>query len=464
MNPRYFESSGARRLFGLLACLAAAACGGGGSAGRVASTSTPAAAATCRIDADCAAPAFCSRGTCGALSVRIAVPNSDVLSRCLTTLDVEAVVEGTAPVDLLELVYGEHRWQLGAEPTGFACALADGTFDLRVVAHSDRHLVSSEPRRVTIDRVSPTVAWDPPPGVGIQPAARELVATFSEPIDPATFVPGTAFVNVYPDGLEDPPPFLTLAPDARSITVHLPRPLSEYRVVWVGLDGSANLADRAGNRVSQTRADWLQTAVLVRVETSPLVAGEFATGGVVSFFVDATGTNAQSIQLAVYGPPLGSETRYVPLPSLVSRWDLDAETAGEGTYLVTAMATRGAEWFYGSAPPVTVDRTRPTASIRHLGPVVAGGTVPPEVPFEVEFSEPVLPWTVTSRTIRAIDGADRTVPLRVDYVNPSGWAATVRRESMPFPGESIRVMVDGGITDRAGHALVPTSATFTYGP
>lgn len=464
MNPRCFGSPGARRLLGIAACLSSVACGGGGTTGRAVTTPAPAAAATCRSDVDCAAPAFCSRGTCGTLSVRIGVPASDVVSRCSTFLDVEAVVEGTAPVDLLELVYGEHRWQLGEQPPGFACALADGTFDLRVVARSDGHLVSSEPRHVTIDRVSPTVAWDPPPGVGIQPAAGELVATFSEPIDPATFAKASTHVDVYPIGLGDPPAFLTLAPDARSVTVHLPRPLSDYRVVGVGLDGSGHLGDRAGNPVSQTTADWLQTEVLVRVETSPLLAGQYATGGVVSFFVDATGTNAQWVELMVNGPRADSPTRIVSLPSLLSRWDLDADTAEEGAYRVSAHAARGLEAFAGWAPHVIVDRTRPTASIRHLGPDAADGTAPLEVPFEVEFSEPVVPWTVTSRTIRASDGAGRTVPLRVDYVNPSGWAATVRRESMPFPGESIRVMVDGGITDQAGHALVPASATFSYGP
>jgi Bacterial Ig-like domain/Bacterial Ig domain len=121
-----------------------------------------------------------------------------------------------------------------------------------------------------------------------------------------------------------------------------------------------------------------------------------STNGTLTVQVDVTGGKPESVTLLKNGAPFAT----VPAPYQYA-WNTTTEP--EGTYFLTAKATRGGQGFSASeeftSPPrtVVVDRTPPTVVSRTPAPDQADVDVKGSI--SVTFSEPVDPKTVEDSAI-----------------------------------------------------------------
>lgn len=179
--------------------------------------------------------------------------------------------------------------------------------------------------------------------------------------------------------------------------------------------------------------------------------GEVHTNGVVAIEVVVTGGPAEEVVLM-----LGDVQLAEMQPPYEYAWD--TSVVAEGDHALRARAVIDGRELVSDPRPVVVDRTAPTVTTRSPAPSSTNVSVSAE--FEVAFSEPILPATVSATSVVVLDEEGATVPSSA-AASAGGDRVTVRLDAVPSVPNTLTVVVTG-IADRAGNALLPPEDAWRF--
>lgn len=180
-------------------------------------------------------------------------------------------------------------------------------------------------------------------------------------------------------------------------------------------------------------------------------SGTFYTSGSVAISVDVRGGTPEEVRLfkdAVELATLSSPYTYT--------WNTAAEP--EGSYTLTARATRSGRTF--SSAPVTIVVDRTNLQVASRSPAPGATNVAYSTPIQVVFSKPVKATTVSDTTVSfAVAGvlAEKTLSLSSD-----GRTLTLIPKAKPPLPATFSIGLSSGITDTAGNALVVPSTAWSF--
>jgi hypothetical protein len=401
---------------------------------------------SCQADSQCAAPWSCFNGTCQDLRIGFLTPSGDrhVIDG-LVQLQFE--LPGVQPAEMALEVNGVARGLSGLLSSVYFGA--EGTYRLAGLARFGDRWARSQDREVVVDRTPPSVVWSLPPGQYELPASSRLQGTFSELLS-ASVTSATFGVRV--DDSYDPSAVVTLSGDGMTVTVQLPRPLSEVASVEV-VHGT--IEDLAGNPlVPSTAWRWLQAATSLAIEMPPPVQSGYLSG-VVPLRIVATGHPPTGLWLEL---SCGSGPAVRMPVGLDGRIALDTTRVAEGSCWMQAVAQVGSLFLYTGPQYFWVDNTPSTVRIepRFLNPEHPDYLMV-HSPIDVIFSEQMDAVTFGTVVVVVTDGAGLPLPFDLEVRNPA-WAVAVNLRTNPAPGSVVVVAVNGVATDLAGFLMEPRSA------
>ncbi|AKJ02416.1 Ig-like domain-containing protein [Archangium gephyra] len=179
--------------------------------------------------------------------------------------------------------------------------------------------------------------------------------------------------------------------------------------------------------------------------------GTFYTSGAVDLSVDVRGGTPEVVRLfkgAEELATISSPYRYT--------WNTAAEP--EGSYTVTARASKAGRTFSSASITVIVDRTNLQVASR--SPAPGATNVAYSTPIQVVFSKPVKATTISDTTVSfAVAGvlAEKTLSLSSD-----GRTLTLVPKARPSLPATFSIGLSNGITDSAGNALVVPSTPWSF--
>ncbi|WP_375772508.1 Ig-like domain-containing protein [Archangium gephyra] len=179
--------------------------------------------------------------------------------------------------------------------------------------------------------------------------------------------------------------------------------------------------------------------------------GTFYTSGSVAISVDVRGGTPEVVRLFKDAVELAT----ISAPYTYT-WNTAAEP--EGSYTLTARATRSGRTFSSAPVTVIVDRTNLQVSSR--SPAPGATNVAYSTPIQVVFSKPVKATTVSDTTVSfAVAGvlAEKTLSLSSD-----GRTLTLIPKAKPPLPATFSIGLSSGITDTAGNALVIPSTPWSF--
>lgn len=179
--------------------------------------------------------------------------------------------------------------------------------------------------------------------------------------------------------------------------------------------------------------------------------GTFYTSGSVAISVDVRGGTPEVVRLFK-----GAEELATISSPYTYTWNTAAEP--EGSYTLTARASRAGRTFSSAPVTVVVDRTNLQVSSR--SPAPGATNVAYSAPIQVVFSKPVKATTVSDTTVSfAVAGvlAEKTLSLSND-----GRTLTVVPKVKPPLPATFTIGLSSGITDSAGNALVVPSTPWSF--
>lgn len=138
----------------------------------------------------------------------------------------------------------------------------------------------------------------------------------------------------------------------------------------------------------------------------------------------------------------------------------DTTPAPDGDYVLTATATINGKVVSSTPVTVSVDHTPPKVT----GVTPASGSISVDItePIRVTFSEPVVPATVTDASVQLTAGGSAvasTVALAADALSLT--ITITDRQALTLPAVLVGTLA-ATITDRAGNALAPLDAPWTW--
>lgn len=171
----------------------------------------------------------------------------------------------------------------------------------------------------------------------------------------------------------------------------------------------------------------------------------------VTIQVAIAGGTADEVRLLRDGMPLATITAPYQYA-----WDVRA--VAEASYRITASATKGMRTFTSAEVSVVVDRTAP--SVMALSPMPGATGVSSTATISATFSEPVLPSSITAASAMLTAGAAPvTYTSRLDAAGTT--LTLIPTGAYPRPA-MLMVRLSAEITDRAGNALVPPGAPWSW--
>jgi hypothetical protein len=179
--------------------------------------------------------------------------------------------------------------------------------------------------------------------------------------------------------------------------------------------------------------------------------GTFYANSSVSISVDVRGGTPELVQLFK-----NTEGLATLAPPYTYTWN--TATVPEGSYTLTARATRSGRTYSSAPTTVVVDHTTLQVSSRSPAPGltnVAYGT-----PIQVVFSKPVKATTVSDTTVGlSVAGvlAEKTLSLSND-----GTTLTIKPTARPPLPARFTIDLSNGITDVAGNALVVPISSWSF--
>ncbi len=179
--------------------------------------------------------------------------------------------------------------------------------------------------------------------------------------------------------------------------------------------------------------------------------GTLYTSGSVAISVDVRGGTPEVVRLFKDGVELAT----LSAPYTYT-WNTAAEP--EGSYTLTARATRSGRTF--SSAPVTVIVDRTNLQVASRSPAPGATNVAYSTPIQVVFTKPVKATTVSDTTVSfAVAGvlAEKTLSLSSD-----GRTLTLVPKAKPPLPATFSIGLSSGITDTAGNALVIPSTPWSF--
>ena len=179
--------------------------------------------------------------------------------------------------------------------------------------------------------------------------------------------------------------------------------------------------------------------------------GTFYTSGSVAISVDVRGGTPEVMRL--FKDTVELATLSAPY---TYTWNTAAEP--EGSYTLTARATRSGRTF--SSAPVTVIVDRTNLQVASRSPAPGATNVPYSTPIQVVFTKPVKATTISDTTVSfAVAGvlAEKTLSLSSD-----GRTLTLIPKAKPPLPATFSIGLSSGITDTAGNALVVPSTPWSF--
>jgi hypothetical protein len=179
--------------------------------------------------------------------------------------------------------------------------------------------------------------------------------------------------------------------------------------------------------------------------------GTFYANSSVSISVDVRGGTPERVQLFKNSEELATLTS-----PYTYTWD--TSTVPEGSYTLTARATRSGRTYSSAPTTVIVDHTHLQVSSRSPAPGltnVAYGT-----PIQVVFTKPVKATTINDTTVSfSVAGvlAEKTLSLSSD-----GTTLTITPKARPPLPARFSIGLTHGITDQTGKALVVPSSSWSF--
>jgi hypothetical protein len=179
--------------------------------------------------------------------------------------------------------------------------------------------------------------------------------------------------------------------------------------------------------------------------------GTLYTSGSVAISVDVRGGTPEVVRLFKDAVELAT----ISAPYTYT-WNTAAEP--EGSYTLTARATRSGRTF--SSAPVTVIVDRTNLQVASRSPAPGATNVAYSTPIQVVFTKPVKATTVSDTTVSfAVAGvlAEKTLSLSSD-----GRTLTLVPKTKPPLPATFSIGLSSGITDTAGNALVIPSTPWSF--
>ena len=179
--------------------------------------------------------------------------------------------------------------------------------------------------------------------------------------------------------------------------------------------------------------------------------GTFYTSGTVELAVDVRGGTPEVVRLFKGAEELATI-------SSPYRYTWNTATEPEGSYTVTARATKEGRTF--SSAPVTVIVDRTNLQVASRSPAPGSTNVAYSTPIQVLFSKPVKATTISDTTVSlTVSGvlAEKTLSLSSD-----GRTLTLVPKVRPPLPATVSIGLSNGITDSAGNALVVPSTPWSF--
>jgi hypothetical protein len=204
-------------------------------------------------------------------------------------------------------------------------------------------------------------------------------------------------------------------------------------------DAGSPAADDAGTQLSD----------LTVTLTEP--TGTFYANSSVSISVDVRGGTADGVRIFK-----DSEELAILAPPYTYTWN--TSTVPEGSYTLTARATRAGRTYSSAPTTVIVDHTNLQVSSRSPAPGLTN--VAYGAPIQVVFSKPVKATTINDTTVSvSVAGilAEKTLWLSGD-----GTTLTITPKARPPLPARFSIGLTHGITDLAGNALVVPTTPWSF--
>jgi Bacterial Ig-like domain/Bacterial Ig domain len=179
--------------------------------------------------------------------------------------------------------------------------------------------------------------------------------------------------------------------------------------------------------------------------------GTFYANSSVSISVDVRGGTPELVQLFKNSEELATL-------SSPYTYTWNTSTVPEGSYTLTARATRSGRTYSSAATTVIVDHTNLQVSSR--SPAPGSTNVAYNTPIRVVFSKPVKATTLSDTTVSfSVAGvlAEKTLSLSSD-----GTTLTIVPKAKPPLPASFSIGLSNGITDLAGNALVVPNSAWSF--
>ncbi|MCY1079879.1 Ig-like domain-containing protein [Archangium lansingense] len=179
--------------------------------------------------------------------------------------------------------------------------------------------------------------------------------------------------------------------------------------------------------------------------------GTFYTSGSVAISVDVRGGAPELVQLF-------KNTEELATLSSPYTYNWNTAATPEGSYTLTARATKSGRTFTSTPVTVIVDRTNLQVASR--SPAPGSTNVAYSTPIQVVFSKPVKAATISDTTVSfAVAGvlAEKTFSLSSD-----GRTLTIAPKAKPPLPATFSIGLSSGITDSAGNALVVPTTPWSF--
>jgi hypothetical protein len=306
------------------------------------------------------------------------------------------------------------------------------------------------------------------------PTNSTFSVNFSEPVDPRTVLPIFSLRSERTLQFQPISP-VTFSADYRTFTFAPQAPLNvgeSYRLFLSGstLDFSGNITSSAN--VAFRAAFTLDTAPPTVLNVSPgLNFSGAPTNSRLEVWFDRPirPETVNSVNVRVGGFPISlasrslsnGNRRLVLLPNLL----LAASTAH--SFSISAVASTAGTTMAGTvnsafSTGVSFDRSNPAVS--SLSPASNTTGVPTNPTMQVQFTEPVIPFSVDSSEFSLRDESNLVTVFGGQVtVAPDQRSATLTFASPLKPFSSYRLFVSNGIRDLAGNSLNGTNSLFTTG-
>jgi N-acetylneuraminic acid mutarotase len=326
---------------------------------------------------------------------------------------------------------------------------SDGAHTIKAVAYDEATSSAEDSHGVTLDNTPPQVsATDPTSGETGVALDTNVVAVFSEAIDPATINDTTFRLK---DQAETPVAgTVSYNPAANTATFDPTASFDQGRSYTATLKGgTANIADLTGNPLA---ADYVWTFTAADI-TPPAVAitnpaDGARVGGVAGITADASdNVGVTRVEFCVNDTLEFTDT--------ATPYQYDWNTGGlpETTYILKAIAWDAAGNSTEDTVTVTVDNTAPQVSSTDPANGQAGVALDAHV--SAAFSEAMNPATISGSTFLLQDQHGTPVAGAVSY-NPTARTATFDPSAGFAQGVSYTATLkggSGGIADIAGNPL-----------